>query len=310
MTGSNGFIGQFLLTALIKNGFYVRAVMRKKNDKADSSEVICQDISPDADWGSALKNIDIVIHLAARVHVLEDNDSGAFVEYLAVNVNGTANLALQAAAAGVKRFVFISSIGVNGNQTTDKPFNEKDDLYPHGFYAVSKWEAEKALHKIAQETGLEIVIVRPPLVYGAGVKANFKNLLKLVKSRVPLPFGAIDNLRSLIYVENLVDFLILCTHHPKAVNETFVIADGDDVSTTQLITSIAEQYGRKALLISFSKNWLEKRLKSIGKHALATRLLGNLQVDITKARTLLGWQPPFTFKQGIARTINPPMDDL
>jgi UDP-glucose 4-epimerase len=236
--------------------------------------------------------------------VLNDKSENSYHAYAEVNIATTNNLALQAANMGVKRFIFISSIKVNGETTSMVPFNELNTPSPEDDYGKTKYEAENELRVIAANSNMEIVIIRPPLIYGKGVKANFKNLIKLCHYKLPLPFGAIDNKRSMVYIENLVDFIITCASHPKAANQTFLISDDKDVSTTELIQTIRQSLGLPALLIPMPQKWLVYLLNLIGKNSLAIRLCGNLQVDISKAKTLLDWKPPYTFKQGIQKTID------
>ena len=302
LTGANGFIGKVLSKQLEENGITVNQVVRDYLGATDNANFFIKEINAQTDWQDALHMVDAVIHLAARAHVVEKVNLDFPDLYTEINYLGALNLATQAAKACVKRFVFISSIRVNGNETIT-PFNEVQATNPKEPYAVSKNKAEIGLRQLAITSGLEVVIIRPPLVYGKNPKGNFKKLIGLCQSNLPLPFGAINNKRSLIYIENLVDFIMLCTHHPKAANETFVIADGNDVSTTDLIKVIREASGNRPRLIPIPQTLLVWLLKCLGKHALATRLCGNLQIDISKAKTLLGWKPPYTFKEGIARTM-------
>jgi nucleoside-diphosphate-sugar epimerase len=297
VTGANGFIGTYLCKALARLNINVVAIVRQPISDNRNVQYYFKELNANTNWQEILKDIDVVIHLAGRAHVMKEEAKDSYQAFASINVDATKNLALQAATNDVKRFIFVSSIGVNGNQTS-VPFNELHAPNPQELYAISN-----ELRKIASDTGLEVVIIRPPLVYGAAAKGNFEKLAKICNYKIPLPFGAIHNQRSLIYVENLVDFIILCINHPKAANETFVISDDDDVSTSNLIRSIIEAKGKKALLIPIPQNMLYTLLKLIGKKDLYIKLCGNLQVNITKAKTLLGWKPPFSFKDGIARTI-------
>ena len=254
-------------------------------------------------WSVALQGVDAVIHLAARVHVMNDIASDPLTEFRKVNVDGTLNLARQAAQARVRRFIFISSIKVNGEATqAGRPFTADDMVNPQDPYAVSKLEAEQGLLKIARETGMEVVIIRPPLVYGAGVKANFLSMMRAVKSGLPLPLGAIDNRRSLVYVENLVSLILKCIEHPAAANQVFLAADGEDLSTTGLLLACAKALGVKARLLPVPQKLIELGAALIGKRNVAQRLCGNLQIDISKARSLLGWEPPFSVADGLKKT--------
>lgn len=288
ISGASGFVGKFFCSSMLSKEHKLYVINSK---------------NPDAILMYRNIKFDALIHLAARAHVMNENVNDVYSAYAEVNINYTKKITNIAKYLEVKRFVFISSIKVNGESTSNKPFSELDDAKPQDDYGITKFEAEKYLSLIANDTEMEFVIIRAPLVYGRGVKANFFNLIKLCQKKILLPFGAINNKRSLIYIENLVDFILLCTHHPKAANETFVIADGDDVSTTDLIKVIREASGNRPRLIPIPQTLLVWLLKCLGKHALATRLCGNLQIDITKAKTLLGWKPPYTFKEGIARTM-------
>lgn len=301
ITGVSGFVGSQLMKALVAAGHDVRGVGR--NSSSDNW-VSIEDINAHTSWASALAGVDRVIHCAARVHVMAETSTDPLADFRAVNVDGTLNLARQAAAAGVRRFVFISSIKVNGEQTDDRPPFAPDDVAaPEDPYGISKHEAEEGLRQIATATGMEVVIVRPPLVYGAGVKGNFRGLLKLASMSIPLPFGAVNNRRSLVYLGNLVDFIIHTAQHPAAANQTFLVSDGRDLSTTELLKSIRSAMGRPAWLIPVPGRWLLKATEVIGRGAIGQRLCGSLRVDIAKSRALLGWSPPYTVEQGIADTV-------
>jgi UDP-glucose 4-epimerase len=304
VTGANGFVGKSLCQMLSKNGHHITAIIRSTQAGRKEYKVINTDLNANINMQEILKSIDIVIHLAGRAHVLNDKSANPYQAYAEINIEATKNLALQAANDSVKRFIFISSIKVNGETTSIVPFNELNTPSPEDDYGKTKYEAEKELRLIAANSNMEVVIIRPPLIYGKGVKANFKNLIKLCQLRLPLPFGAIHNKRSMVYVENLVDFMITCISHPKAANETFLISDDENVSTTELIKTIRQSLGLPALLIPIPQLWVVFLLSLIGKKSLATRLCGNLQVDISKAKTLLNWKPPYTFKQGIQKTID------
>ncbi len=307
VTGGNGFVGRELCSTLVEKGCKVTAAVRKIEhvDQAKINYISVGDISNQTLWADALQDIDVVVHLAARVHVMHDDALNPLDEFRLVNVAGTEHLARCAADKGIKRIVYISSIKVNGEESVNcNRFSEMDDSLPIDPYGVSKWEAEESLCKIAQETGLEVVIIRPPLIYGEGVKANFYNLIKLCDTNIVLPFGAIENKRSLVYLGNLVDFIALCAEHPKAINETFLISDDCDISTSDLIKGMKQVLGRKNFLISIPKYFLVFMLTLIGKKSVVSRLCGNLQVDTAKAKTLLGWRPPYTFEQGLKTTID------
>lgn len=305
VTGANGFVGKALCAEIHARGMQVLGAIRHKSQLLNELKVIeVGEIDVRTNWENALIDCKVVIHLAARVHVMQETSQDPLTAFRQINVDGTLNLARQAIKAGVKRFIFVSSIKVNGEHTAPgKPFAAVDAPNPQDAYGLSKYESEKALLALGKETGLEVVIIRPPLVYGQGVKANFKSLIKLTQLNIPLPFGSVTNKRSLIYIANLIDFIILCVNHPSAANQTFLISDDEDVSTTQLIRYIKGSSGKIPLLISVPHGLLSFMFKLIGKSTLSHRLLGNLQVDITKAKTLLNWKPPYSVKEGIERTV-------
>jgi nucleoside-diphosphate-sugar epimerase len=254
------------------------------------------------DWSAALASVQVVVHTAARVHVMRDTTSDPLDAFRQTNVVGTLDLARQAAAAGIKRFIFISSVKVSGEQTAlGHAFLEDDVPAPQDPYGISKMEAEQGLRAIALRTGMEVVIVRPPLVYGPGVKANFASLMRAVKNGVPLPLGAIQNKRSLIGIDNLVDFLITCVDHPLAANETFLVSDGHDVSVPELVRGLAGVMGVKAHLLPIPVSVLQFGAALLGKRDAVNRLCENLQVDIDKARKLLAWTPSISISEGLRR---------
>lgn len=260
------------------------------------------DLEPSSDWSVALEEISTVVHCAARVHVMTDTAADPLTEFRRVNVQGTLNLARQAAAFGVQRFVFISSIKVNGEATKlDQPFTADDEPAPLDPYGISKMEAEQGLRKIAAETDMEVVIIRPPLVYGPGVKANFQAMMRWLARGIPLPLGAIHNRRSLVALDNLVDLIVTCVDHPAAANQTFLVSDGEDLSTTQLLQRMGEALGKPARLIPVPSVLLKLGAALVGKPAVAQRLCGSLQVDISKTRQLLGWTPPLSVDEGLKR---------
>ena len=262
------------------------------------------DLEANTDWSVALIGVSSVVHAAARVHMMKDQSADPLAEFRRVNVAGTLNLAQQAAAAGVKRFVFISSIKVNGELTQiGQPFTEKDRAAPVDAYGISKFEAEVGLRRIAKETGMEVVIIRPVLVYGPGVKGNFLSMLDWVHKGIPLPFGAIANARSFVSLDNLVDLIITCLHHPAAANQTFLVSDGEDISTTQLLQYTASAMGVSSRLMPVPALMIQVAAKLLGKGEVAQRLCGNLQVDISKARQLLGWAPLISVKEGLRRVV-------
>lgn len=300
LTGSTGFVGSALLTALQKlPGCRVVSAVRSAASASDDV-VVVGDIDGATDYSSALAGVNVVIHAAARAHIMKDEVSDPLAEYRRVNVDGTLNLARQAAVAGVKRFIFISSIGVNGNINT-RPFTENDDPNPAELYAQSKWEAEQGLWEIQRETGMQLVIVRPPLVYGPNAPGSFGSLIRWVKKGIPLPLGAVRNKRSLVALDNLVDLIITCINHPVAANQVFLAGDGQDLSTTELLRGVAKAMGKPSRLLPVPAGFLKLAATLLGKKAVADRLLGSLQVDISKARNLLGWNPPVTVEEGLKR---------
>jgi nucleoside-diphosphate-sugar epimerase len=255
-------------------------------------------------WLSLLQDVDSVIHLAARVHVIRDSSSDPLAEFRSVNTEGTLNLARQAGEVGVRRFIFLSTIGVNGNSTLQgKVFAPTDTPSPYDPYSSSKYQAEIGLHSIAQSTGMEVVIIRPPLVYGANAPGNFGKLTRLVAKGLPFPLGSINNLRSFVGIDNLVDFIITCLEHPAAANETFLVSDGEDLSTPDLIRRMARAMNHPARLLPVPVWALQAGASLLGKGDAVQRLCGNLQVDISKARELLGWNPPFSADEGLKRAV-------
>jgi nucleoside-diphosphate-sugar epimerase len=289
VTGANGFLGKFLIKHLANYSHEIISV----NRVSSTDQLTIGDIDGNTSWTDFLKDCDVVIHLAARVHQMNDDTPNPLLEFRRVNTDGTLNLARQAKNAGVKRFIFISSIKVNGEES-DNSYAEYSRPNPLDPYGISKWEAEQCLNELARDGQIEIVIIRPPLIYGPGVKANFASMIKWVKKGLPLPFGAIQNKRSLVAVENLADFILLCADQsksPNAANQTFLISDGHDVSTTQLLNNVRAAYGVKVPLIPVPAKLLHFGLNLIGKSELSSRLLGSLTVDISKARNLLGWEP-------------------
>lgn len=304
VTGANGFVGKSLCAALNAQGNYVLAVSRAGQQSLIHSElVILEKIDASTAWNDALTNVNVVIHLAARVHVMQEHAVDPLAEFRKVNVDGTLNLAKQAAQLGVKRFVFVSSVKVNGERTIiNQPFTADDTPQPQEPYGQSKLEAEQGLMLIAQQTGMEVVIVRPPLIYGAGVKANFASMLKLIRSGWPVPLGdVVHNRRSFVGIDNLVDFLLVCITHPAAANQVFMVSDGEDLATAELFRRLGEAIGHPAKLFTVPTRLVTLGACLLGKQAMTERLLGSLQVDITKNKQLLGWQPPITLDEGFKR---------
>lgn len=307
ITGATGFIGSNLIDYLNKKDTYkitkvVRKKRNQKNDVGTSFTIDC--IAPNTEWSDVLKGQEIVIHLAARAHILNDTNKDPFEEFMRINKEATLNLAEQAAKNGVKRFIFLSSIGVNGNNTTNTPFSEESPENPIGPYAISKYEAELGLREIEKKTNMDIVIIRPPLVYGASAPGNFSRLIKLLSYRVPLPLGSINNKRSFISVENLVHFIHTCIDHPLAANQTFLISDGKDLSTTELFRKIANAMDVRIMLVPFPE-WLLKKIFSLfGKHDLAIRLLGSLQINNEKSFRYLNWTPQKTIEESLQNFLS------
>ncbi len=300
VTGATGFVGQALCAELSRRRMDYRPVSR--NSRPGFAAIGA--IDGQTDWSEALAGIDTVMHLAARVHVMNESASDPLAAFRAVNVDATVNLARQAAGAGVKRFIFLSSIKVNGEGTSvGKPFKASDVPHPEDAYGRSKLEAEAALLAISAETGMEVVIIRPPLVYGPGVKANFASLMKWAARPFPWPFGAVRNRRSLVYVGNLVDFMLLCATHLSVGNRVFLISDGDDLSIGQLISKLSLAAGRKAWMLPVPPSLLEGLAALLGRRAAAQRLLGSLQVDIGETRSVTGWSPPYSVEEGLAATV-------
>lgn len=304
VTGANGFVGQALCEQALKEGFLVRGSLRKPSDALPNIEkVIIGEINDETKWSAALHNVDVVIHLAARVHVMRESAENPIEEFRKVNVAGTEHLARSAAACGVKRLVFVSSIGVHGKQTIlGRSFSELDNPYPHNDYALSKWEGELALHRVAHETGLEVVIIRPPLVYGADAPGNFAQMLKVLAKNIPLPLASIENRRSLVYIGNFVDVLLKCATHEAAAGQTYLVSDGEDVSTPDLLRQLGAAMGHPAHLWPCPPVLLKLAGRLVGKSGQIERLLGSLQVDSSKIRRELGWQPPYTLQQGLQAT--------
>ncbi|OUS31452.1 hypothetical protein A9Q99_02460 [Gammaproteobacteria bacterium 45_16_T64] len=305
VTGATGFLGAQLVPALSSRSHSVVSGTRSpERVLGNSIPFQIDDLNAETDWSGGLVGVDVVVHCAARAHILEGVSADTEREFETINVQGTLNLARQAIAAGVKRFVFISSIKVNGEETLPgEAFTEIDRPQPRDAYGRSKHEAEKGLSMMSESSNFDVVIIRPPLVYGPGVKANFLKLTQLVSSGIPLPLGAIHNRRSLIAVGNLVDFICVCTESPQAANEIFLISDGEDVSTTKLLVTMYGVLGQSVRLIPFPARLLRIVCRVVGKGDVATRLCGSLQADISKARRLLSWKPPITLLKGIGLVV-------
>lgn len=302
VTGATGFIGSALVEALMhrENSEPVLALRRPPSNALDHPHAVVGDLTPDTDWSEVLKGCKVLVHCAARAHMLNDDSDDPWQEFYRANVQGSLNLARQAAQAGVKRFVFISSIGVNGNRNT-APFTERHTPQPTEPYARSKWEAEEELRKLSSETGMELVIIRPPLVYGPGAPGNFGLLTKAATSGLPLPLAGIHNRRSFVSLWNLVDFIVRCIDHPEAPGETFVVADGEDVSTTELLRKLAHAADKPSHLFWLPAPLLKAGATALGKRGVYDRLFDSLQVDASHARHTLDWVPPLNLDEGLRR---------
>lgn len=299
LTGSTGFVGRALYGALHPMYSVVATSRLAQPLASEALTVGMGDLSASTPWASALQGVDCVIHLAGRAHVLVDSAKDQLSIFRRVNVEATLNLAQQASEAGVRRFVFISSIGVHGNKTCGGAFNELSPMLPHADYAVSKMEAEIGLRLIAAASGMELVILRPPLVYSGKAPGNFGLLLKLVASGFPLPFGAVSNQRSMVALDNLVDLISLCVKHPSAANQDFLVSDGVDVSTPQIIQYLAAGMGQKPRLFSMPDSIMYTGAFLVGRRQAYNQLCGSLRIDSAKVRSMLGWVPPLTASQAL-----------
>lgn len=301
ITGASGFLG----SRLAKKSPGKIAALGRKAINGFGNAFYVKSIGKNIDYSDCLLSQDVVIHCAARVHVMGDNSANPLEEFREVNTAGTLNLARQAAESKVKRFIFISSIKVNGESTAyECKFSSYDKPNPEDPYGISKAEAEFGLQEIAKETGMEVVIIRPPLVYGPKVKGNFLNLLKLSKLPLPLPFGLINNQRSMVYLDNLVDLIITCIDHPEAANKIFLASDKDDLSLSRLLNLIRKAMNKPAFLLPVPAFLFQIAGKLTGRSAVVDRLLGNLQVDSNDAKKYLNWTPPYTVEQGIKATVD------
>lgn len=312
VTGANGFVGCALCHALVEAGHRVRKSIRAVYPAASvpthdmagkaAQTVAVGDIGPDTDWASALKGVHAIVHLAARVHVMNDISENPLAAFRRVNTAGTERLARAAAAFGVRRMIFVSSVKVNGERTSGPPFTENDMPRPEDPYGISKWEAEQLLHRVAEETGLETIVLRPPLLYGPGVKGNFLRLLRLIDASVPLPLANVDNRRSLLYLGNLVDAIIQCIAHPAAAGQTFLVSDGEETSTPELIRHLAHALGKRARLFTAPPGLLRLAGRAVGRGDKVARLLDSLVMDSSKICRDLGWQPPYSMARGLKET--------
>jgi nucleoside-diphosphate-sugar epimerase len=304
VTGASGFVGSALCGHLIERGLTTIGIVRHipGNPVPGVDYQIVSGLSESELWEEILVGVDVVVHCAARAHVMGDSEIDPLAVYREVNVEGTRCLAKQAVSYGIKRFIYISSIKVNGEGTSGHPFKADDIAAPEDSYGISKWEAEQVLQKISSNSKLEIVIIRPPLVYGPRVRANFLKLMRLVKSGLPLPLGAIRNIRSFVALDNLVDLILTCLHHPAAIDQTFLVSDGDDLSTPELLRRIAKAFEKPLRLIPISVLLLRTAALLLGKKDISQRLCGSLQIDIGKAKQLLGWTPKFSVDAALLKT--------
>ena len=311
LTGASGFVGRAVLRRLLAEGANVTAPVRDGSKVLEPEVQTVQfDAFDSTNWLENLAGVDAVVHCAARVHVMNDAETDPLAAFRKVNVQGTLNLAEQAAQAGVRRFVFISSIKVNGEGTQPgRPYTAQDVPAPSDPYGISKLEAEQGLLALAARTRMEVVIIRPVLVYGPGVKANFFNMMRWLEKGVPLPFGAINNSRSLVALDNLVDLIIRSINHPGAANQVFLVSDGEDLSTTQLLRKTAVALGKSARLLPVPGWMLSTAANLLGKKSLSQRLCGSLQVDINKTRTLLQWSPPVSVDNALKSVAAQYMSD-
>jgi len=308
VTGATGFIGKEVVNSLLAaDKFQTVAIAVRKNigfwDKRVVPHLI-NNLEHNLDWSFALEGISTIVHCAARVHVMSDKSINPLKDYRQVNVKGTINLAHQAAQAGVKRFVFISSIKVNGETTNlGSPFTADDKPAPQDAYGISKHEAEKGLIEIADSSDMDLVIIRPTLVYGPGVKANFLSMINWINSGIPLPLGSINNKRSMVSLDNLVHFILVCLSHPKAANQIFLVSDDEDISITDLLHRIYKISGKPNRLIAISPKLIKIIATIVGRKDIAIRLCSNLQVDIKKSCLLLNWKPPYNIDKSLAKVI-------
>ncbi len=307
VTGASGFVGHALVARLAAvDRFQVVAMTRKTpgNPVAGAVYRPIGDLALPTPWAQELVGLDTIVHTAARVHIRNDRSARAIQEFDRINLTPSLQLARDAAASGVRRFIFLSSIGVNGDRTgATNAFTETNEPHPHNAYTLSKLKAERGLVEISAATGMEVVIIRPPLVYGPGVRANFAALMHAVQVGWPLPFGAVHNCRSLVALDNLLDFILTCVDHPQAANQTFLVSDGQDVSTAQLVRGLARAAGVSARLVPVPPWILWATAGLLGKRGLMQGLCGSLRVDISKANKLLGWKPEISVEEGLRRTV-------
>lgn len=308
VTGASGFVGREVVAQLLRSGRQVTAALRSLAPAGTRASAVALrtfqvgELASATDWRAALDGVGVVVHCAARVHVMHETAADPMAAFRQVNVDGTLQLARQAAAAGVRRFVFISSIGVNGAETFGTPFTSDDVPAAHSAYARSKYEAELGLLALARKSSLEVVIIRPPLVFGPGAPGNFDRLMRALQRGIPLPFGAVNNRRSLVALRNLVSLVEVCLDHPAAANQVFLVSDGEDISTTELLRGVAAALGIRPRLFRVPAGVLKTVAGLAGRTQLAQQLCGSLQVDILKTRTLLGWAPVIRLDKALDET--------
>jgi len=307
ITGATGFIGHAVCEQLLARGWQVKGTIRSSSQDGvglPEGVIPCSvdSLGPGTDWRKALSGIEMIVHLAARVHIMKDTSEDSLVEFRQVNTHATERLARMAAQMGARRFVFLSTIKVNGEDSGDRAFNEEDALNPQDNYALSKLEAEQALRRVAEETGLDVVILRSPMVYGPGVKGNFLRLIQVVQRGIPLPLASVHNRRSVIFLGNLVEAVISCMTHPQAKGKTYLVGDDEQLSTAELISRTARALGKSARLWPFPVELLRYAAMLLGKSAEADKLLNSLLVDSSKIRSELGWKPHFSLDEGLSET--------
>jgi len=303
ITGATGFVGRRLVNTLQSLGRPVRAAVRTQVASLQAPQVVVPSPGATIDaWRPLVEGCDTVVHLLARAHVLHDQAPDPLAEFRLVNTEMASACAAAAAAEGVRRFVFVSSIGVQGNATAARPIEVQDPLAPHSSYAQSKAEAELALRQLAQAESMEWTIVRPPLVYGPGAPGNMRSMMQALHRHIPLPLARVtDNRRSVVALDNLVDLLITCLDHPAAAKQTFLVSDGEDLSTADLLRRLGQAMGHPARLLPVPTCLLWAGARLLGKGAMAQRLLGSLQVNIDHTRVTLGWAPPISVDEGLRR---------
>lgn len=307
ITGASGFLGHALALAAAARDLPTRIALRRPDPRfASGFEIVgVSGLDPNADWTRAVAGVQVIVHCAARAHVLHERTSDPLAEYRRVNVAGTLNLARQAIRAGAARLVFISSIGVNGAETFGRAFTAEDKPAPTHPYAVSKFEAEMGLQKLSKDSGLEIVVIRPPLVYGPGARGNLASMIRWIESGIPLPLGAVSNKRSLVALDNLTDLILVCLQHPAASNQTLLVSDGEDLSTTELLRALGSAIDKPVRLIPVPLALLRAGAFLGGRSEMAQKLLGSLQIDASKTRELLRWAPPISVREGLRRVGRP-----